>query len=243
MFPDSDLIQSILILQEQMNMCRIDSAVLQTSAGNSAIEKADEEIDTTESLLQLLNLSDSESFAGSDVSDIEDTIEDLRIHIDCLFELLPAFENPAKDPKRESMVAEKSIVLVPRTFSAKIISKYPFLDKQFAIRLSEANWKRRGRLSKNLMAPISSVSKSGGGNNYAIRSPERSSIETKTNAIKLSVPSTNLETASANDEDLYFEETPQQLPQLPIYHKWGSVFKCFICNENLRDIKDADRWR
>jgi hypothetical protein len=95
---------------------------------------------------------DSDSASLESMGSIEDIVEDLKVCTECLADLMPSLEHPARDqfPTKKTVhgIWEdlSSVSLVARPFVQAIKEKYPIANTDLTIRIGEAIWRRRVRL-------------------------------------------------------------------------------------------------
>jgi hypothetical protein len=217
-----------------------------------------DEIDTVGSLMESFSLSDSGS--STVLNDTEETVKDLKRYIDCLLDLVPALENPAKDITLEDkmyILSEKNDMSAEaRLFFAEIISRWPSTDELFAQRLAEANWKRRERLRAKLLqvqgsdreeeeeeeaenkSPV--ISERSRASSWALSSPTSPSA-TNTSGLDHTAPSETSLATSFNEGNSNIIR--RRVPQLPKNHEWGTAFRCIVCGDTLRDVDNPARWK
>ena len=98
-----------------------------------------------------MDLSDSESSSG----DESELVEDIRVYVDCLMDLVPAIEHPAKDshgPEKglETGNSLGSVTDPAYSYIFNICHNFPSADMDFVRRLGRANWHRHERLREKL---------------------------------------------------------------------------------------------
>jgi hypothetical protein len=97
------------------------------------------------------DISDSASMES--IESVSDVIADMRLCTECLVDLLPSLENPAKDtdfvePSRApNPVPEGSQPWWP--FFLGIEDKFPSAERGLVIRIGEANWRRWEKIRLN----------------------------------------------------------------------------------------------
>jgi hypothetical protein len=255
-----DICEQIKLLQEQVESATFEPWESIADAKSRPKQETVDEIDTVGSLMESFSLSDSGSSAG--LNDTEETVKDLKGHIDCLLDLVPALESPAKDLTLEDkmyILSEKNDMSAEaRLFFAEIISRWPSTDELFARRLAEANWKRRERLRAKLLevqgrdreeeeeeeeeaeneGPV--ISERSRASPWALSSPTSPSA-TNTSGLDHTAPSETSLATSFNEEDSNIIR--RRIPQLPENHEWGTAFRCIVCGDTLRDVDSPARWK
>ena len=95
---------------------------------------------------------DSDSASLESIGSIEDIVEDLKVCTECLVDLMPSLERPARDQFVTKITSHRvmedfsSVNLVARPFVQSIKEKYPSADLALTVRIGEAIWRRRVRL-------------------------------------------------------------------------------------------------
>jgi hypothetical protein len=103
---------------------------------------------------------DSDSASLESIENMEDIVADLKVCTECLTDLIPSLEHPAKDQIStektfHSMMEDlSSVSLVARPFVQAIKEKYPRANTALAIRVGEAIWRRRVRLRPSISTSI-----------------------------------------------------------------------------------------
>ena len=99
------------------------------------------------------SFGDSDSASLESMGSIEDIVEDLKVCTECLADLMPSLEHPARDQfatKKTTIhgILEdlSSVSLVARPFVQAIKEKYRLANIALTIRIGEAIWRRRVRL-------------------------------------------------------------------------------------------------
>jgi hypothetical protein len=208
----------------------------------------------------------SERATSPSSDDIDDLVKDIKTFNDCFMDLVPTLENPAKNPGQEGTASDCLAVFVDVTestpYMTNIVDKYPSIDKEFAQRLGEANWRRHIRLREKLSStpeenelgrsndgcvvaaytPLQSETTKSGSSGPSIWDP--SSGEMSFTYVAPTVPAppsmTSFASSFGNDET---NKTRRYVPQLPEDHDWFSTFRCFVCGDMVKNVRNRAGWK
>lgn len=95
----------------------------------------------------------SDSASMESMESVRDVIAEMRLCTECLVDLLPSLETPAKDmeivePSRApDPVPKKSQPWLP--FLLRVEDKFPSAERGLVVRIGEANWRRWEKIRLN----------------------------------------------------------------------------------------------
>jgi rubrerythrin len=250
-------------LQEQVESATAEPQENMTDMENRPEQSSPNEVDTVGSLMESFNLSDSDS--STDSCDAEEHIEDLKSYVDCLMDLAPTLEHPAKDvihnDRQNTFSNANDIPAEAHPFFDEIIARYPSVDERFARRLAKANWNRRERLRRKIISARLeqpqmmvedekqgkeegtehlAMSERSTGSSWATSNAASRSMTT-TSGLKGRAPSVTSFATSFDDEDS--NSFRRRIPQFPQDKQFGDTFTCIVCGDTLKDIDTPARWK
>ena len=257
-----DLCEDIKRFQEQVESATEDPQENMTDAGKRPEHSSLDQVDPLGSLMESFNLSDSDS--STDSGDAEEHVEDLKRYVDCLMDLAPTLEHPAKDPthndRQQTVSHANDIPAESRPFFDEIIARYPSIDETFARRLAEANWNRRERLRRKIISaklerPQMVEDREQGKEERTehLAMSDRSAVSFwntsnatsrsifTTSGVKGRAPSVTSFATSFEGEDS--NNFRRRIPQFPQDKKFGDSFTCIVCGDTLGDIDSPARWK
>ena len=95
----------------------------------------------------------SDSASVESIGSISDIIEEMKVCTECLVDLLPSLENPAKDMEaveRNRTMGEVPIRSQPWwLFFLRAKDKFPSADNDLVVRIGEATWRRWEKIRLN----------------------------------------------------------------------------------------------
>jgi hypothetical protein len=167
---------------------------------------------------------------------------------------------------------ETQILAQARPFVADIKYRYPSIDEEFARRLGEANWQRRERLRERLAAALPEIielenkafDEQGTDLSGYLEEAVNISGLSETNKSSYSGPSSwaisssgpqaqmksvfrrapaSMTSLATSIEDGDLGKARRRIPKLPVDHEWGSVFRCTVCGDTLRNVDSPAEWK
>jgi transcription initiation factor IIE alpha subunit len=258
-----DLCEDMKRFQEQVESATAEPQENMTDVEKRAEQSSLNEVDTVGSLMESFNLSDSGSSADS--YDAEEHIEDLKRYVDCLMNLAPTLEHPAKDvihnDRQNTFSNANDIPAEARPFFDEIVARYPSVDEKFARRLAKANWNRRERLRRKIISlrleqpqivedekqgkeegtEHLAMSERSTFSSWATSNATSRSSMTTTSGLKGRAPSVTSFATSFDDEDS--NSFRRRIPQFPQDKQFGDTFTCIVCGDTLGDIDSPARWK
>ena len=222
--------------------------------------------------------NDLEASSQHSVGSVSDLVEDLKLLTECLVELVPSLESPAKD----QMIAEQAghanrhelleVDQLTRPFVLAIEDKYPLAERVLVLRIGEAVYRRHERLRMKRFTRTRTK-------DIQINYQDNESIHSRTSGAKTrhgkrsATTKSSCTAPSIFDEPYEFEDDdkkPQiirrqrlesmtsartsiatgvpkagsrRVPNIPKAGINGGLFKCFICDRLVEDMRTRNQWK
>ncbi|KAI9881508.1 MAG: hypothetical protein M1830_000071 [Pleopsidium flavum] len=165
-----------------------------------------------------------------------------------------------------------SVMEAAHSYIANIQDKFPSIDENFAQRLGEANWQRHERLRKKLASalqeeiePQSATSDEEEFDTGYVDQTAHMPVQSETTkssysgpsiwdnnstgrlnyAYKVPVPSAapSMTSFASSVGNVDLDKTRRHVPKLPNDHDWGSIFRCPVCGDTVRNINNRADWK
>jgi len=222
--------------------------------------------------------NDLEASSQHSVGSVSDLVEDLKLLTECLVELVPSLESPAKD----QMIAEQAghanrhelleVDQLTRPFVLAIEDKYPLAERTLVLRIGKAVFQRHERL-RMTMLPRTTMEE------IHIKCQDNESIHSRTSGAETKHGQHSVTTKSSFAASSVFDEPHEvedatkkaqivrrqrpesmtsartsietgapragsrRVPNVPKAGNNGGLFKCFICDRLVEDMRTRNQWK
>ncbi|MCJ1476429.1 hypothetical protein MMC13_005095 [Lambiella insularis] len=198
-----------------------------------------------------------------DEDSFEFVVEDLKINIDLLHELVPTLDDIPLDPEAPDIATPNNAASPKQSYLSgpvghycrKILDRFPLLDTRLVERFGLASWKRHKRVRESLdaIAEVASFDDPQFDDYGLIPQLDGQAADRSTNfhdsglgttirtASKYAASQASFQSFMSSRADI--EGGHARLPPLPSETLFGKPFNCSICGGIIRDVKSKLQWR
>jgi hypothetical protein len=167
---------------------------------------------------------------------LDDVVDDITAHLQCLSDLSSALEFPAKDPNPVEKVAILSQIqsMAPHQYHSMLIGeRFGEANREIVFTLGQANWVRFKR--------IRALHKGDDGGEMTDRQDTASVSEFQDSGMGTSLPATEYAASSLFKSSAIKYQSSARSPQMPLSAQEGVPFECSGCGKKVR-MQSHQQW-